>query len=287
LDMASLRTNLLPKEILRQRLISRKKPWAVAAAAILLLGWGVTFASYFLAQNAVAAQSTRGAPITWSQAESQAKQAVAQADAMRKHVEEAKAEYDKYFEIGQHLVGNADGRLLWLELLCAINQALPRDEGEPPAEIQRRRSLIIDNIRCEQVEDAARWYQAMVEKQYYRPVVGGSVAAPQGAAGESGQEATPGADQAAASPISGRAWIVSISGHHFHNLPEHGTSVGAQYVRDTLVKNLETGKVRAGWSGPAAAGTDLQGVGGLLSVAGGAGEHRRRGAENTGHLARC
>jgi len=250
LDMASLRTNLLPKEILRQRLISRKKPWAVAAAAILLLGWGVTFASYFLAQNAVAAQSTRGAPITWSQAESQAKQAVAQADALRKQVEEAKAEYDKYFEIGQHLVGNADGRLLWLELLCAINQALPRDEGEPPAEIQRRRSLIIDNIRCEQVEDAAAWYQAMVEKQYYRPIGGDAATAPQAAAVQSGQETMPegqeagGTQEGAASPISGRAWIVSISGHHFHNLPEHGTSVGAQYVRDTLVKNLETGKVR-------------------------------------------
>ncbi len=244
LDMSSLRTNLLPKEILRERLIRRKKPWAVAAAAILLLGWGVTFASYFLTQSAVAAQSTRGAAVTWSQAEAQAKQAVSQANELAKQVEEAKAEYDKYFQIGQHLVGNADGRLLWLELLSAINQALPRDEGQPPEEIQKRRSLIIDNIRCEQVEDAANWYQAMVEKGYYRPPQGGVAVPAQPANGQSEQSSSAPGQESAASPITGRAWIVSISGHHFHNLPEHGTSIGAQYVRDTLVKNLESGKVR-------------------------------------------
>jgi len=89
-----------------------------------------------------------------------------------------------------------------------------------------------------------------VEKQYYRPVGGDAATAPQAADAQSGQQAVPsaegavGAQEGAASPISGPAWIISISGHHFHNLPEHGTSVGAQYVRDTLVKTLETGKVR-------------------------------------------
>jgi len=38
LGKSALRTNLLPPELLQQRMIRNKKPWAVAAAAVLLLG---------------------------------------------------------------------------------------------------------------------------------------------------------------------------------------------------------------------------------------------------------
>src|SRR5262249_12510886 len=40
LKMARLRTNLLPQEIRMDRLVRSKKPWAVAAAACLLIGVG-------------------------------------------------------------------------------------------------------------------------------------------------------------------------------------------------------------------------------------------------------
>jgi len=43
-----LRTNLLPKEIIRNRLIREKKPWAVAAAAVLLLACSLGFAAHSL-----------------------------------------------------------------------------------------------------------------------------------------------------------------------------------------------------------------------------------------------
>ena len=38
-----LSTNLLPREILRDRMIRAKKPWAVAAVAILLLGFTIGY----------------------------------------------------------------------------------------------------------------------------------------------------------------------------------------------------------------------------------------------------
>src|SRR5206468_2809257 len=53
LQKAKLLTNLLPSEIRLERLIKRKKPWAVAAAAVLLLsvgalamGYGSQYAAY-------------------------------------------------------------------------------------------------------------------------------------------------------------------------------------------------------------------------------------------------
>ena len=41
------------REIIRDRLVKRKKPWAVAAAALLLLGCGISFAAYSLALGGV------------------------------------------------------------------------------------------------------------------------------------------------------------------------------------------------------------------------------------------
>ena len=43
LDKAQLRTNLLPDEIITTRLVKAKKPWAVAAAALLLVGMAINY----------------------------------------------------------------------------------------------------------------------------------------------------------------------------------------------------------------------------------------------------
>ena len=59
--------NLLPKEITLDRLIDRKRPWAVAAAAALLLGCSISFAAYSLALGRVDAYR-------WQAAETQASQ---------------------------------------------------------------------------------------------------------------------------------------------------------------------------------------------------------------------
>ena len=49
LGKGAVHTNLLPKEIVQSRLINRRKPWAVAAAALLLLGCAVNYAAHSLA----------------------------------------------------------------------------------------------------------------------------------------------------------------------------------------------------------------------------------------------
>ena len=48
LKRARLQTNLLPHEIRIERLVRAKKPWAVAAAAALLIGGGAFLLSYHL-----------------------------------------------------------------------------------------------------------------------------------------------------------------------------------------------------------------------------------------------
>src|SRR6185503_13901137 len=48
LDNAQLRTNLLPEEIITTRLVRAKKPWAVAAVAVLLVGMTVNYFSHYM-----------------------------------------------------------------------------------------------------------------------------------------------------------------------------------------------------------------------------------------------
>src|SRR5262245_41501899 len=49
LDHAQLRTNLLPEEIVTTRLVKAKKPWAVAAVALLLLGMTINYFMHYSA----------------------------------------------------------------------------------------------------------------------------------------------------------------------------------------------------------------------------------------------
>src|SRR6185503_4487555 len=48
-EHAQLRTNLLPDEIITTRLVKAKKPWAVAAAALLLLGLTINYFMHYSA----------------------------------------------------------------------------------------------------------------------------------------------------------------------------------------------------------------------------------------------
>src|SRR3954449_7439661 len=48
-EQAQLRTNLLPDEIITTRLVKAKKPWAVAAVALLLLGLTINYFAHYAA----------------------------------------------------------------------------------------------------------------------------------------------------------------------------------------------------------------------------------------------
>ena len=48
-----IKTNLLPREIANDRMVRAKKPWAVGAAAVVLLGLSVSFGSHWRAANSV------------------------------------------------------------------------------------------------------------------------------------------------------------------------------------------------------------------------------------------
>jgi len=201
LELGGLKTNLLPGEIVRERLINRKKPWAVAAAALVMLACSISFAAYSLALGTVKEDK-------WAQVEQKAASTSRTSDGFVSGFNEAEEEFNKIKAIGDNLVDNVEGRLLWLELLQAINQCLPPYDLAPagataPADlpeeipddpraraelIARQENLQVTNIDAQYVEDLSAWFGAVKAMNWYQPFEEESgEAAPAEPAAEGGQ----------------------------------------------------------------------------------------------------
>jgi len=183
----------------------------------------------------------------------------------------------------KNLQSNVDGRLLWLELLKAIDSALPKDTRpadkrlETEEDIAQRPELHILGIECEFMPDIAPW-QASVQRYYASskpaapaaagiPAVGDATAQ-NAAAPVTGQTADANATPPAAPPstpappsadatatatpeggvaASNGGWIIEIKGYHLHNsidkfkVGQEGE--GEEFLKSTIIKNLELGKV--------------------------------------------
>ena len=73
--------------------------------------------------------------------------------------ETAQGEFKSTNEIGDGLVGNVDGRLLWLEMMTALDQCLPSDPPDKrPEDIGDRNEIHISELECEWFPDLATWY---------------------------------------------------------------------------------------------------------------------------------
>ncbi len=247
LKKAPLRTNLLPKEIIKDRLINAKKPWAVAAAAVLLLGCAISLASFSRTLATVD-------PAIFQQAQSQAKQAIDTSKRFKGEADGARLAFNSTDTIGKHLTENVEGRVRWLELLKAVSDALPYDvKGRESERIELQNKLYIDSVDCQHVETFESWmvYIKMMGGPEDLKLIGvtpaSTAAVPaEGSEGTSTATSTTSeapADAAAAGEPKGPGYIIQIIGHHYHNPDDPRQLIGPWYVRQTLTNNLLNGKV--------------------------------------------
>ncbi len=253
---STLSTNLLPREIVTDRLIREKKPWAVAMVATLLLGCTVSFFGYWRAWNSVAVAN-------FERAESNAGRIESQANTEKSGYDNSATMFKDINSIGEQLVGNVDGRLVWLELYKAIGQCLPSDPPDSrPENIGDRNEVHIDSLNCEWFADLGAWYGRGIGELIAKQQVG---AQPAAGAQPGAPPAPPGMDPAmnagavdpaaqmppadgsmpggaADAPPSGPGWVIQLTGYHFHN--NQLETQGSAFVRDTLIKNLREATVK-------------------------------------------
>jgi len=247
-NVAAIGTNLLPDEIVRDRIIDEKKPWAVATLVGLLAAAMLSFCGMFAAWTAYA-------PDLYADA-------FAKADAVKKKSATVTAAIGMVREQQavalarqQWLAKVQNQRFETLDMLRAVQTLLPRDAADAvPENPADRQELHIDRLDCQYFPDLAVWFASLkqqwaethakeedeeFEEPKAPPAPGGEPAA------EGGTPAgTPDAAAAAAAPKpadtgpTGPGWVVEIQGHHFHNEPRHKPLEGAQYLRSTLIHNL-------------------------------------------------
>lgn len=252
---APLRTNLLPPEIVRERLIESKKPWAVGAMVGLLIAAVLSFATTFLAW-------TSFAPLLYSQAFKDADRVNLQSrEAIASLAEVQKKQTDAILQ-QRFLLDVENRRFQMMDMLRAVNSLLPQDPpGNVPAELADRKELHIDRMDCEYFPDLARWFSSVEQAWAQTHPTDG--AASEMTAGDSGAPVEPAAAVNADAPEGlptdglpagapamrgpkGPGWVIELTGHHFHNEDHHKPNQTAQFVRSTIVKGLLAGEPEEG-----------------------------------------
>ncbi len=210
LNVTRVHTSLLPPEIRTARLVRAKKPWAIAAAALLLVGLGIS--------NAVDAKAVYSvSEDRFGQSDDKAKKVTDDAAAQKSAYDATVAENGKLKQQGEDILKHAEGRLHWLEVYKAINECLPRSVGEQKTieDPRLKNQIRLSKITCTREADLAAWY--------------GKVDNPQGRGMLKEDQKAP----------TGAGYVFTLEGRHFHHDPQQPEMQRLNYVFNTLLQNLK------------------------------------------------
>ena len=247
-NVAGISTNLLPDEIVLERIINSKKPWAVGALVGLLAAAIINFVAMFAAWTAYAPDLYAAA---FGKADAVKKQSAAATAAIGQVRERQTAAIDQQ----QWLAKVQNQRFEALDMVRAVQTLLPHDEGAAPENPADRQELHINSMDCQYFPDLAEWFGGLKQQWAETHIAEDAASEKAGASadGDGEQPAAnpdaPAADAAAtegdvaktedaATGPTGPGWVIELRGHHFHNEPRHKPLEGAQFLRSTLVKNL-------------------------------------------------
>ncbi|GAB5406057.1 MAG: type IV pilus assembly protein PilM [Aureliella sp.] len=263
LGLGPLSTNLIPQEVVKERLIRSKKPWAVAAAAVLMMGF---------AANLVPAGARWGNvhPEKWDGAAQAAKRAKDQSDKLVSEDEAQKQQIEILKTIGDEVSGSGDRRVLWLELLAAINNSLGRTEDmvgqEPPdpeeVPYDERETIHYTKIDCKHYDDLSSYLTSRTVKSYQEDMktrldlIGELKVPGEGEEDEEAEEVLV-EDEGLDGEVDVAAligsedeedlggWVVQVDAYHYHNGAKYAAIYDEreEFVIKRWLQELETGSV--------------------------------------------
>jgi type IV pilus assembly protein PilM len=242
-EVAPISTNLLPDEIVRDRIIEAKKPWAVAALVGLLAAGLISFTSVFAAW-------TSYAPELYAAAFGKANEVKKQSGEAQSAIGQVRDRQKAAIDQQQWLAKVRNRRFETLDMMRAVQSLLPRDEGDsPPENPADRQEMHIERLDCQYFPDLATWFGGLKQQwdethvKEEKPAAaepgadGQPTETPAADAAASPEDAPPDQEPAVTGP-AGPGWVVELQGYHFHNEQRHEPDTGAQFLRSTLVKGL-------------------------------------------------
>jgi len=280
---ASMGTNLLPREIARDRLIAGKRPWALAAVLTLLVAGVANFAGWFLAASSFQAAGYSSAFASSDGVKSRSAAAKAAFEASEQQFRDTIA-WERY------VLDLYERRFEALDLVRALATLLPSDPADAiPENPADRREIHVFSLDMQYFPDLAVWFQGVKDEWEQTKRAAGLNAEP----AEPVDPAAPGQDQglpqdaavgqAAAEPglglgdegaepraegPSGPGWVVQLVGYHYHNEDRHKPLEGEQFVREEFLNKMLDDATRLPVSaGPLVADAEVAGQPATVSVA--------------------
>ena len=165
LDQGVLTTNLLPGEIVKERIIRAKKPWVLASVGLLMVGLLIGFLPKFSAWWTVDPRhEVEG--VTWAEAQKAVDRQEKISQKFVRTDDQLKDKLNKLNLLAEELVSASEEKSTWIEIQSAIYQALPKDprleglESVDPNEIgfEDREEIYIDYIETKFYKDLSEWF---------------------------------------------------------------------------------------------------------------------------------
>ncbi|WZO97603.1 type IV pilus assembly protein PilM [Isosphaeraceae bacterium EP7] len=234
LGKAAMRTNLLPPEIEQVRMIRRKKPWVLAAAALLIGG----FAALFLGDYKALAKVNQPAFTTAVDA---AKSASAKGAKFKADYDAAKGVFEAKLGEGKLLTSGASNRAAWPQFLKMFSLYLPDPVARFNLNPQEKPTdqAIIDDLRVHidaikpvwRNDLNAEWFAEFPEefKYFMHPLDRDT-------------------------PPEGKGWVIQVIGHHYNPTPTNAElkaksapwKLGPRnYLQNIVIPTLQAASFRA------------------------------------------
>ena len=210
LGQAQIRTSLLPPEITTARKIRRKKPWAIAACAVLMLGYAI---STIVNANAYAKPHSDA----FATVEKAAKEVTDEVGGYQTAYDAAKTKFESTRSEVNTLIDDRRD-LTWLEAYNAVLDCLPRDEGDDQdtnTEIEDRELISLSHFTSRKLADVGEWFNSLGDDQKDLMLDRDASAAPTGA-----------------------GYVISLQGQHWH-YNDNPRDSGLAYLQKSLLHNLQ------------------------------------------------
>jgi len=238
LGLGQVHTTLVPREILTQRMIRAKKPWALLGLTALLVGTSI---QYGLTQRSWATTHDK----VWKTAKTAVQQMGDYSSGEKSKDADLEARLLFLNRLGEEITGDNDQRFIWLEVLQLVNQMIPRDEypdGKIPSPkdkpLEDRVDIHITAVETKFFEDLSTWYTERVAQRYNEEMVNWADQMERNPPGNSDDESELGAATVVDAGPTEEGWVIQLTGFHYYNSAEKMGFEGSNHVRRTLTTNF-------------------------------------------------
>jgi type IV pilus assembly protein PilM len=238
LGAAKIQTSLVPSEILTQRLIRAKKPWTLAGMAALMLAMTT---HYWLVEQSWS--TTRD--IVW-------KDSLAAVDSMKSYADghsstdsDLASKLTYLNNLGKEVSGNAERRLKWLEIIKAVNAAVPRTtypDGKVPTPKElpysQRKDIHVTSADTKHYEDLADWWTEKVQARHADELRSWARVTDKFRNATDEEKAEFDAAIAAETGPTGPGWVIELRCYHYYNDPNNRGEIESDHVRKFMTTSF-------------------------------------------------